>query len=333
MPSVLRSSLLGTAALAVPLVLIAVVGSMLAPSDERIVVNFFVTLVLALGLQAFSGTGGVLSFGHISFMGVGAYVTALLTIDPALKSTFAPDLPAFLAEATLPFGVAILAGALAAAVVAGVLGLAFARMEEDAMSMATLSLLLVFVVVFQGASGVTGGSPGVYGIEEWTTLPIALGFAVVAIALAQLFKRSRTGLQLRATRTDPLAGRSLGIRLVRVRWIAWTLAGAVVGLGGGVFAGSALAFSPEQFDLDLTFTVLAALVVGGITSVSGTVLGVAVTTVAVELLRRIEEAAGTTSLAPIVFAVLLLLILRRHPDGLLGRIELPEALRRRRPTS
>jgi branched-chain amino acid transport system permease protein len=326
----LRSSLAGTALLAAPLALVAIVGAMLAPSDQRIVVNFFVTLVLALGLQAFSGTSGVLSFGHISFMGVGAYVTAMLVIPPELKADFAPSLPGFVADATLPFGVAILAGAVAAAVVAGVLGLAFARMEEDAMSMATLSLLLVFVVVFQGASGVTGGSPGVYGVPEWTTLPIALGFAVVAIAIAHLFKRSRTGLQLRATRTDALAGRSLGIRLVRVRWIGWTLGGALVGLGGGVFAGSALAFSPEQFDLDLTFTVLAAIVVGGITSVSGTVLGVALTTVAVEVLRRAEDASGVTSLAPIVFAVLLLLILRWRPDGVVGRLELPEALSRRR---
>jgi len=199
------------------------------------------------------------------------------------------------------------------------------------MSMATLSLLLIFGVVFDSASKYTGGAQGVYGIPQKTTMWLAFGVALLVIFVGQFFARSKTGLQLRASRSSVVAAKSLGVRIVRLRWIAWTLAGALVGLGGALWAGSAIAFTPEEFGLELTFSILAALVVGGLFSVTGTVVGVAVLTVAFEVTRRIEESSGLVGLSQIVVSIGILVLLYRRPRGLIPAAELPEALARLRP--
>jgi branched-chain amino acid transport system permease protein len=332
MKTIARSSLVAVAMFAVPLAVVALVGvTLLSAADERTVLSFFVTLVLALSIQAFSGPSGIMSFGHVAFMGVGAYVGALLVVSPAVKASIAPGLPHFVLQAHLPFGVALVAGLLAGALVAGVLGLVFARMSEDAMSMATLSLLLIFGVVFDSAAKFTGGAQGIYGIPQATTMWIAFGVALLAIFVGQVFTRSKIGMQLRASRSSVVAAQSLGVRIIRLRWIAWTLAGALVGLGGALWAGSAIAFTPEEFGLELTFSILAALVVGGLFSVTGTVVGVAVLTVAFEVTRRIEESSGLVGLSQIAVSIGILVLLYWRPHGIIPTAELPEALSRLRP--
>jgi branched-chain amino acid transport system permease protein len=331
-------SVRATAILALPLGLVAVAGAaFVSASDERVIVNFFITLVLALSIQTFSGPSGIITFGHVAFLGVGAYVTALLTIPPALKLTEAQGLPSFLAHAELALPLALVASLLIAGVVAGLLGLAFARMEADALSMATVSLMLIFLVLFQGAGDITGGTQGLYAIPASTTIWIAFTAALAAIFIGQLFSRSRLGVQLAASRSDPLAAESLGVRLIRVRWVAWTLAGALIGFGGGLWASYNLAFAPPAFGFDLTFTLLGALVVGGLSSVTGGVVGVAVMTAVFELLQRFERTVELTGLTQIVLAIFVLLILYKRPNGLLGFAELPEAIRhgrqRLRPAS
>jgi branched-chain amino acid transport system permease protein len=326
-----RQSLRGTLLLAAPLIVVALVGAtLLAPADERVVVLFFVTLVLALAIQVFSGPTGIMSFGHVAFLGVGAYVGALLTVPPGVRATIAPALPGFLADLQLPLIAAMPVAFVVTGVVAGLIGLTISRMEEIAMSMATLSLLLVIAVLFSAADGLTGGAQGVFAIPRDTTMVLGCASALAMVFVAQWFARSRIGVQLRASRSAPLAARSLGVRLVRLRWVAWTLAGALIGAGGALWAGYSIAFSPREFGFELTFSLLAALVVGGIYSVTGSVAGVALMTVLFEVTRRIEASLDIPSLTQLVVAVAILAILIRRPNGLLGFRELPEALRRRR---
>lgn len=326
----IRQSLKGTLVLAGPLILVAVIGAtLLAPADERVVVFFFVTLVLALSIQVFSGPTGIMSFGHVAFLGVGAYVGALLTVPPAIRATVAPDLPGFVADLELPLIASIPVAFVIAGVVAGVIGIAISRMEEIAMSMATLSLLLVFGVLFSAADKITGGAQGVFAIPRDTTMFLACACALLMVFFAQWFARSNIGVQLRASRSAPLAARSLGVRLVRLRWVAWALSGALIGAGGALWAGYSIAFSPREFGFDLTFSLLAAVVVGGIYSVTGSVVGVALMTVLFEVVRRIENSVDIPSLTQLVVAVAIIVILTLRPNGLLGFTELPEALRRR----
>lgn len=324
-----RSAALTLVVLAVPLVIVALVTQAVAgPGEERVVVNGFITLVLALAVQSFSGNAGILSFGHIALMGVGAYLCAFVTIPAPIKATLAPSLPPVLATAHLSFVPALLLAAVGTAIVTLVLALALARMEEHAMAMATLSLLLIATVVFSNWGGMTGGGTGLYGVPRSTTLWSAVGVSIVIMAICLGFRTSGAGLQLRASRTDPVAAEALGADVVRLRLVAWTLSGLLVGLGGALWALYQIAFAPTSFSINLTFTVLAAVVLGGLGSVSGVVVGTVITTIAFELLRRLEERIGVSGLTQMVVGALLLVVLYVRPDGLVGLRELGELPRR-----
>src|SRR5207244_5014398 len=115
--------------------------------DEGKLSHFFINVVLVVALQTFSGNSGILSFGHMAFAGTGAYLAGLLTIDPALKSTFA-GLPHFLATPHWNWVLALLTGAVAAGVLAAVSGLAILRLDGASAVIAILALLLIADIVF-----------------------------------------------------------------------------------------------------------------------------------------------------------------------------------------
>jgi branched-chain amino acid transport system permease protein len=326
----LTESVRGTALLAVPLAVIALIANATAsPAELRTVVNFFVALVLVLSIQSFSGNSGIVSFGHVAFMGVGAYTAALLTIPPAIKSFILPNLPSVIGDAHVGFVPAVLIATVAGALVAAVIGLPLTRMEEGAMAMATIGVLVIFFVVFDNWDAVTRGSTGVFGIPRHTTLVSAVVLSLIAIFVCRLFRESNTGLKLRASRADPVAAEALGANVVRLRYIAWILSGAIMGMGGAIWAQYNLAFDPKQFFFTQTFNILAMIVVGGLASVSGAVIGAMTVTLTTEIMRRVEDSADIPGLTQMVVALLILFVLYRRPDGLVGRSELDDLLGRR----
>ena len=323
----LRDTLEGALVLAAPLLVVALVANAIAsPSELRTVVNFLITVTLVVSLQSFSGNSGIISFGHVAFMGVGAYVAALVTIPEPLKETQLPDLTGWLAGAELGFLPAIAVAAAVSALVAAVIALVLARMTEGAMAMATIGVLFIFFNVFENWDAVTRGSSGVFGIPQRTDLWTALVFAVIAIAVAIGFRSSRWGMQLRASSVDPVAASALGVGVVRLRYLAWIVSAALMGLGGGIWAQYNLAFDPSQFYLPLTFTLLAIVVVGGLYSVSGVVVGAALITLVQEVVRRLEEDTSITGLTQMTVAVLILAVLYARPAGLVGPVELNRRL-------
>jgi branched-chain amino acid transport system permease protein len=332
MPAWLRTSLRGTALLTVPLVAIALVANAVAsPADLRVVVNFFVALILVLSIQSFSGNSGIVSFGHVAFMGVGAYTAALLTIPPAIKHFILPDLPSVIGNAQIGFVPAVLIATVVGALVAAVIGIPLTRMQEGAMAMATIGVLVIFFVVFDNWDAVTRGSTGVFGIPRNTSLLSAVILSLIAIFVCRVFRESNAGLKLRASRADPVAAEALGANVVRLRYIAWILSGAIMGMGGAIWAQYNLAFDPKQFFFTQTFNILAMIVVGGLASVSGAVIGAATVTLTTEIMRRVEDSAGIPGLTQMVVALLILLVLYRRPDGLVGRSEVDDLLGRRLP--
>jgi branched-chain amino acid transport system permease protein len=326
----LSESIRGTAFLAVPLSVIALIANATAtPAELRTVVNFFVALVLVLSIQSFSGNSGIVSFGHVAFMGVGAYTAALLTIPPAIKSFILPNLPSVIGDAHVGFVPAVLIATAVGAFVAALIGLPLTRMEEGAMAMATIGVLVIFFVVFDNWDAVTRGSTGVFGIPRHTTLTSAVVLSLIAIFVCRLFRESNTGLKLRASRADPVAAEALGANVVRLRYIAWILSGAIMGMGGAIWAQYNLAFDPKQFFFTQTFNILAMIVVGGLASVSGAVIGALTVTLTTEVMRRVEDNAGIPGLTQMAVALLILFVLYRRPDGLVGRSEVDDLLGRR----
>jgi branched-chain amino acid transport system permease protein len=326
-PRPLREALGGATTLAIPLALVALIATAVAsPSEMRTVVNFLITVTLVVALQSFSGNSGIVSFGHVAFMGIGAYVGALVTIPEALKESQLPNLPGWLAGAELSYVPTLLVAAVVAALVAAVLAVVLARMAEGAMAMATIGVLFVFFNVFENWDGVTRGSSGIYGVPQSTDVWSALAFAILAIAIAIAFRSSRWGMQLRASAVDPVAAETLGVRVVRLRYAAWIVSAGLMGLGGAIWSQYNLAFDPSQFYLPLTFTLLAIVVVGGIGSVSGVVVGAALITVVQEVVRRVEAETAITGLTQITVALLILAVLYARPAGIVGPVELSRRL-------
>jgi len=336
----------GTALLVGPLVLVALYGGLIAePAGKRVVVSFLIALLLVVAIQTFSGNSGIVSFGHVAFMGVGAYAGALLTIPPATKASALPQLPQALLDVQLGLLPAVAVATIVTAVVAALVGLVLTRMEPYAMAMATIGVLVIFFVLFEAGKDVTRGTGGLYGIPSNVTLTVACVAAIATILVARLFRESSWGIKLRASRQDALAAEALGADVVRLRLGAWILSGALMGAGGALWAQYNLAFGPKQFFFTQTFDLLAMLVIGGMTTVSGAVAGAALITAATQLLRKLEggfaiggvEIAGMAGMTSILVAVLILVSLRARPEGLLGtreldeRIAIPTPWRRKRP--
>lgn len=321
-------------ALAAVIVLLNVAGS---ASLVRTATNFLLLAGLVVGLQVFVGNSGIVSFGHVAFAGIGAYVAAVLSIPPEVRETALPDLPGVLAAFAPGWVTAVVIGAVVAAVVALILGGALMRMQEAPMAMATLAILVMAHTVFANWDTFTRGTIGLYGVPRSIDHVGALIGVVIIVAAGLAFASSPTGRKLRAVRDDLTAGTALGISVVRVRLAGWVASAFLTGLAGGLWSQYNLAFGPDQFYYVEMFTLLSMLVIGGLGSVAGALVGAAVVTVVSELAQALEqgvvlgtELPGAGQLA-IALVTLILLILR--PTGLTGGREASDWLptRKREP--
>jgi branched-chain amino acid transport system permease protein len=303
---------------------------------QNVVMLFLINLIVVVGLQTFTGNSGVVSFGHVAFMAIGAYVTAIITTSPAIKQTLIPDAPSFLLQAELSFVPAMVVAVGVTSAIALPIGFVFARLTGAAAAIATLAWLVIARTVIANWDRITAGTFTFYGIPNFTTVGWALGLAILAITVARLFRESGLGLSLRASSNDPLVARAVGVSVTSARLAAWVLSAAIAGLGGVLYAHFVLAVAPTAFYFELTFIILVMLIVGG-RSVSAAVVGAAVISVISELLRRTETATGRFGTSTLVLAMIFIAVMILRSEGLLGRWELDQlvvrgwrALRRRR---
>jgi branched-chain amino acid transport system permease protein len=294
---------------------------------QNVVMIFLINLVVVIGLQTFTGNSGVVSFGHVGFMAIGAYVTAIVTSAPAIKESLIPDAPNFLVQAELSFVPAIAIAVAVTSAIALPIGFVFARLSGAAAAIATLAWLVIARTVIANWDRITAGTFTFYGIPNYTTLGWALGLAILAITVARLFRESGLGLSLRAASDDPLVARAVGVSVTSARLAAWVLSAAIAGLGGVLYAHFVLALAPTAFYFELTFIILVMLIVGG-RSVSAAVLGAAVISVISELLRRTESATGRFGTSTLVLASIFIAMMILRSEGLLGRWELDQLLAR-----
>jgi branched-chain amino acid transport system permease protein len=314
------------------LILVAVVaaimllGSQFGIVQQRRVTFGFISLISVVGLYVFMGNSGVLNFSSVGFMAIGAYVSALLTMRPQVKATFLRDLPDWLAAAQFEPIIGALAGGAAAALVALVVGLPIMRLSGIGAGIATLSILVIFYIVLGNWTGITGGQRSLMGLPTYVTIWNAGLAAIGAIVLAFVYQESRSCLALRASREDEVAARSAGVRVVRERLTAFVLGAFICGIAG-VFYGHFLGtLRVENFYLDPTFLYITMLVVGGVRSLTGAVVGVTVISTLAELLRLLEiggrlPALDVTLKAPaglgdVVLAALMLGIILFRPQGI-----------------
>jgi branched-chain amino acid transport system permease protein len=306
-------------------VIVTVLVASLAPGDIRSKGTLMlINLVFVLGLYLFVGNSGVLSFGHVSFMALGAYTSALITAEVHIKHTLLPRLPGWLLNAH----VATIPATLLAGVIAGTFALLIGgplmRLTGLAAGIATLAVLVIVFTVLSQWIDLTGGLTAINQIPTDTGIYTALVWALIAMTVVFLFQQSRTCLRLRGSREDELAARSLGIGVLGERLIAFVISAAIVGVSGALYAHFLGSIIPSLFYFQLTFLTIAMLVVGGISSLSGAVVGTIFISVLQELLRRLEagpdlgvwKVPESPGLTEVGLALVMLLCLLLLPRGL-----------------
>lgn len=277
-----------------------------------------VLVIGALGLNILTGFTGQISLGHAAFMGVGAYTTAILA-----------------ARAGLPFWLALPAGGAAACLAGMVVGVPSLRIKGLYLAIATLAAQVIFEWAFSNWTGLTGGIRGInvppaklfeftFDTDHRLYFFIQALAALHAWAAANLF-RTRIGRALIAIRDRDISAELIGINLFRYKILAFMLSSYYAGIAGGLWVYFTRVVTPENFPLSLSIQYLAMIIVGGLGSIKGTLMGAVFITLVPEVLKALTQAARGFApeamsylypLRDIVFGAMIVAFLIFEPHGL-----------------
>lgn len=297
---------------------------------QGLVVNLAIFIILVVSLNLASGFTGVFSLGHIGFMALGAYISAILTLPLREKASYLPNLPSWLTGIHLdgmlgPFPLGWLAATLIAALIVAILallvGAVLMRLSGHFVAVATLGFLVIVRVILFNADDLTRGSRTFSNVTPYTNLWWAWAWAVLAVYVVWRLKRSSYGRAMFAQRRDRWAAQSVGISILRPRLLAFVVSAFFTAIAGSLYAHFITSFSPTVFYFDLTFRVITMLVVGGMGSVSGSIIGTVVVLALAEGLRRVEDATLLYGLSGILLAAFFILVIIFRPDGIMGQRE------------
>ena len=286
-----------------------------------LVLETLVYVTIATGLNIALGMTGLLVLGHAAFWAVGAYTFAMLTVHFQTN-----------------FWIAFPAAGVAAALVGLILGLPALRLRGDYLAIITLGFGESIRWIIKNNGHATGGDAGIPGSElpdaslrvplgplgEWLWQPtdrtgcyyFALGLAVACLTTVSLLKRSRFGRAMSALREDETAAKCMGINTVTVKLIAFMSAAMWAGLAGVIHPIYRGQVTPELFNFDASVTFVAMVVLGGLGSVAGSVLGASALWILPALLRDwIPEVQDYRML---VFGAVLAAMMIVRPEGIVG---------------
>jgi branched-chain amino acid transport system permease protein len=313
----------------------ALLATQASVSTKSYFVDTLVKVTIVIALYVFIGNSGVLSFGHVSFVALGAWTAGVLSVPATEKPAIMPNLFHVLRTTSVGNVPSLLLAALAGAVFALVVGLPLMRLSGLSAGIATFAVLEITHNVLSYYEKIGPGVNAFSSVPETTGVWQAAIGALVATVVAFAYQRSRMGRQLRAAREDPAAASAAGISIYRQRLVAFVVSGALAGFAGGLYI-HLLPLTNNTVYLDLTFLTLAMLVVGGVTSLLGAVVGALAVSALDSFLSAAENGVtvagghldlpGGTGL--VVVGVLMALVLIVRPSGLTGGRELRGPRRR-----
>ena len=325
------------AALAVLAVAAYALPLLLSEYLTRLVLLMALNGILVLSLSLSNGFTGVFSLGHVGFIGAGAYASGILSLTVAQKVALLPHLPAFLGSISLPFLPATIAAGLFAALLAVIVGYPLMRLSGYFVSVATMGFLIIVNVVLINADAFTRGARTFTGVPLDTDLPWTFGWLAVTLLVLGLLIASPVGRAMKAVRDDTIAASAVGIGVMRTRLLAFVRGAFFAGVGGSLYAHYLGSFSPATFYFAMTMNLIAMLVLGGMGSLSGALIGVIGVSILSEVLRTLErgfDVAGHTvpplyGASQIVLGLLFILIMIFRPKGIMGDRELTFGLAKR----
>ncbi|MBZ4663953.1 MAG: ABC-type transporter, integral rane subunit [Caloramator sp.] len=263
-------------------------------------------VVIAIGFNILLGYAGQISLGHAAFVGIGAYTTAILST-----------------KYNLSFILIIPIVILISGILGFVLGLPALRLQGNYLAIATLGFGVAFSHIFMEWESVTGGFSGIKGINPPTLFGyqfktrlsmyyFILFFIVVSIIFAKNLIKTKTGRALMAIRDSEYAAMSLGIDVAKYKTIAFLISAIYAGVAGSLYAFLFRQVYPNTFDVGMSLNILAMIVIGGIASIEGSVVGALFITLIPEFLKNIKVQNASF----ILTGLLLILCVMYFPYGL-----------------
>ena len=284
--------------------------------------------VLGMSMNLINGFTGLFSLGHAGFMAVGAYTTALLTMPTEVKQTIFYLTPIIkpLDVMTAPFPVALLIGGFLAAAVGFLIGAPTLRLKGDYLAIATLGFAEIIRVIFTNTQSLTNGALGLKGIPAITNLWWSFGTMVLTAVILGSLINSSYGRALKAIGEDEIAAESMGINLAKHKNLAFITGAFFAGIAGGLLGNLLGTIDPKMFNFLFTFNILLIIVLGGMSSLTGSIVAAFIVTSSAEILRFLDESIdlgfvvipGKVGLRQVVFSALLMLVVLYYRQGLMG---------------
>ena len=268
---------------------------------EGIVRLICINVIMAVSLNLVCGFMGQLALGHAGFMSVGAYAAALFTMKSGLPEAVA-------------FPLALLVGGIVAAIVGVVIGIPALRMRGDYLAIITLGFGEIIRVV-ANALPITGGAKGLSGIPSCTNFSYAYWVMILSVFVIFAFIKSRHGRAVLSIREDEIAAEASGIRTTYYKMMAFVLAAFFAGIAGGLYAHHVGVLSPTKFDFNYSVEFLVMVVLGGMGSITGSIIAAIVLTILPEALRGFED------YRMLLYSLVLIVMMLFRPTGLLGTYE------------
>jgi len=267
-----------------------------------IIMMIGINVILAVSLNLATGFLGQLVLGHAGFMSVGAYAGALFAMNAGLPPLF-----------SLILGV--LAGGLVAALFGLIIGIPALRLKGDYLAIITLGFGEIIRVLINSL-GITGGAMGLNGIPSLASFPSVFAIAAITVYVVYSFIHSRHGRAVIAIREDEIAAESTGVNTTYYKMFAFVLAAFFAGVAGALYAYYIGVLNPAKFDFNYSVEILVMVVLGGMGSITGSVLSAIVLTALPELLR------GFSEYRMLIYSAVLIIIMLFKPGGILGQSEL-----------
>lgn len=272
----------------------------------RVIMNCGIACILALSLNLINGCAGQFSLGHAGFMAVGAYVAASLT-------TVFPLGPFM--QTNLGVGIGVVGGGVAAAAAGYLVGLPSLRLRGDYLAIVTLGFGEIIRIVILNIDAV-GGPRGLPGIPRLASFFwISVWVVVTAIVLYRIM-HSSMGRALLSLREDEIAAESMGINTAKYKVRAFVISSFFAGIAGGLFAHYQGFVDPSSFNFNRSVEVVIMVVMGGMGSLSGSIIGAVLVTVLPEFLRFLNQ------YRMVVFPAILILLMLLRPMGIMGHREI-----------
>jgi len=288
-------------------------------------------VILGVSLNLINGITGQFSLGHAGFMAIGAYVSALLYMSPELKEVnyFITPIIWPLSVIQIPFVFSLIIAGLVSAGVGFLVGAPCLRLKGDYLAIVTFGFSEIIRVLFCNLQSITNGPLGLKGLPSYTNLWWTCGIAIFTIWFIKNLINSSYGRALKSIREDEVAAEAMGVNLFYHKVLSFVVGAFFAGIAGALLGSLVMTIDPNTFSFFMTFQIIIIIVVGGLGSITGTVIAGTLFAILMEVLRSVESPMrlfglhipGIPGMRMLIFSTLLMIVILFFHQGLMGTKE------------